>query len=267
MQDALRDEVIARGRVEGMELVAASSAPSAARLEVALTRVGTEGSGIDPPLTLVMDARARILDADDGAELFAADYQHRGESRTLAGWSSELGAPLVGALAAGYRDLGARIFETVFRLYPFPDRSIHRSGLFGRTFGLAPDEAYIAPWFEWVEVEGVRPTLRWQSFPRASDSAAQPSEMARVKRVRYDLIVARERDSAPGDVVYRRTGLPRTEHRLEEPLERMTRYFWTVRARFELDGRMQLTEWSAADPDPAPSGDAPPPTAFRIRTR
>jgi hypothetical protein len=124
----------------------------------------------------------------------------------------------------------------------------------------------IGPWFEWREVESVRPTLRWQSFPRASDSAAQPAEMSRVTNVRYDLAVARERNGAPAEVVYRRDALPAAEHRLEESLAHATRYFWTVRARFELDGRTQLTEWSGTRAASDTHVAAPSQHSFRFRT-
>jgi hypothetical protein len=91
--------------------------------------------------------------------------------------------------------------------------------------------------------------------------------MSRVTNIRYDLRIAREEDSAPAEVVYRREGLPAPEHRLEQSLASATRYFWTVRARFELDGRTQLTEWSGTRPDPGAQLDAPSRISFRFRTR
>ena len=270
MQDSLRDEVLASAREGGSELASVAPERAAARVEVALTRVGTEGSGIDPPLLVFMDARARILRTSDGAQIYSADYRYEGEKRTLRGWSENRGAPLLHALEAGYESLGAEIFGSVFRLLPFPDREVHRSGLFGATFGLAPldpkdDDVLAEPWLGTRKV-GRRPELRWQSFPRASDFAAQPDAMSRVRNVRYDLVIARERDSAAALVVYRREGLPAPHHRLEERLAPASQFLWTVRARFELDGRTQWTEWSGTGPDPDPHSSAPPRTSFRIRT-
>jgi hypothetical protein len=68
--------------------------------------------------------------------------------------------------------------------------------------------------------------------------------MERVKNVRYDLVILELRDDARSIVAYRRVGLPNNEHRLEVPLKYDTRYAWTVRARFDLDGRQRVTEWS-----------------------
>jgi len=277
MQSSLRDEVLASARAAGRDLGPASPERAGASLEVALTRVGTEGSGVDPPLLVFMNARARIVRASDGAELFAADYRYEGERRTLREWSAERGAPLLHALETGYATLGAQIFDGVFRLYPFPDRDVHTSGLLGTAFGLAPldpttrgqlsDDLWLGSWLEWQEVEDRRPTLRWQSFPRATDSNAAPAEMGRVTNVRYDLLIAREKDGTPAEIVYRREGLPAPRHRLEKPLEAATRYFWTVRARFELDGRTQLTEWSGTGAETADRLGAPSRRSFRFRTR
>ena len=69
--------------------------------------------------------------------------------------------------------------------------------------------------------------------------------MGRVKNVCYDLILALERNSVPYEVVYRREGLPTPEHKVEIKLRSKTCYFWTVRARFEMDGRQRVTEWSS----------------------
>jgi hypothetical protein len=51
------------------------------------------------------------------------------------------------------------------------------------------------------------------------------------------------RKLAPAGIVYRRDGLASPTHTLETALSPGTRYFWTVRARFELDGRERVTEW------------------------
>ena len=52
------------------------------------------------------------------------------------------------------------------------------------------------------------------------------------------------RDSDPGELVYSKQGLTSPAHQLETPLEPDSRYFWTVRAHFTLDGKRRATEWS-----------------------
>lgn len=133
-------------------------------------------------------------------------------------------------------------------------------------------------------VEGLRPTFRWEQFPRTADLAELgPHAHERVMPVHYELRLWKvgpgfsgdfqrrsksflERpgasswigaaddymyswahecwDSDPGKLVYSKQGLTTPEHQLETPLEPDSLYFWTVRAHFTLDGKRRATEWS-----------------------
>ena len=85
--------------------------------------------------------------------------------------------------------------------------------------------------------DSVQPTLRWEPVEGAT----------------YDLIVflgvGHDRDFwnkeeyVPGSRVYYREGLAAAEHRLEQPLEYDTRYFFSVRTR--KDGK--VSAWSRYD--------------------
>jgi hypothetical protein len=247
LHESLRGEVIAAARTQPAAWRPAPGGPADTRVEVALTHVWTEGSGIDPPLLLSMTARARVLQAGDSAQLWEGEFSHLGDRRRLAEWSEQHGALLLRGLEAGYRALGAAIFERVFTLYPFPDGEVHRFGVSRRAFGLAPLEVpslLVTP-----RVESRRPTLRWQAFPRASDRAAAPAEMERVSRVRYELRVTRDTPRGQPPLIYARADLERPEHRLEQSLAPGAVYAWSVRAHFEIDGRPQHTEWSGLDRD------------------
>jgi hypothetical protein len=222
-------------------------------LEVGVTRAGTQGAGINAPVQLYMEAHVRLVRTSDNTEVFAYDYTYEGSRLTLAEWSAEQGRRLLQELDSGYAALASLIHDSVFLLYPFPDQGAHSAGLLAAAFGLAPIEpgmrgqlsgdTMIGPSFEWKTVTGLQPLLRWQDFPRESDLRASPAEMGRVKNVRYDLLIASEHELAPAGMVYRRDSLPAAEHRLTTSLAPNTRYFWTVRARFELDGRERVTEW------------------------
>lgn len=247
LQESLRGEVIAAARAQPGAWSPVPEGTADTRVHVALTHVGTEGSGIDPPLRLSMAASARVLQAGVSAPLWEGEFVHRGAEHKLAEWSDEHGAPLLRALERGYRELGAEIFERVFVLYPFPDGEVHRSGFFGRAFGLMPP---VTPsLLRSPQVESRRPLLRWQAFPRASDRAAAPDEMERVTRVRYALRVTRDTPSGSPALIYARADLERPEHRLEKSLAPGATYDWSVRAHFELDGRPRHTEWSGLDRD------------------
>ncbi|HSS64963.1 MAG TPA: hypothetical protein VLS27_11050, partial [Gammaproteobacteria bacterium] len=166
--------------------------------------------------------------------------------------------------------------ESIFLLYPFPDRGAQSIGMLSAGYGLAPldpvtrgqltGDQFIGNRFEWTTVSQLRPRLRWQAFPRPADVAASPEEMKMVRNVRYDLIIARERNLAPAEIVYQRRGLAGTEHRIEQSLNRATRYFWTVRARFELNGEQRLTEWGSIHYQARENVTAPSQFSYRFKT-
>ena len=143
-------------------------------------------------------------------------------------------------------------------------------------FGLAPitpptrgpmtGDRFIGSLFEWYAVDGLRPRFRWEAFPRPSDISAAPEEMKRVSNVRYDLLVAKEENMAPGAIIYRQQGLPSPEHAINLSLQPDARYFWTVRARFDLDGRSRVTEWGSTHFAVREQIAAPSRNSYRFRT-
>ena len=95
---------------------------------------------------------------------------------------------------------------------------------------------------------------------------AAPEEMGRVDNVRYDLVIAQERDFAPAEIIYRREGLPDSEHTIEIALSPDTRYYWTVRARFMLDGRERVSEWGSSHFEVREQWTAPSLLSYRFKT-
>jgi hypothetical protein len=126
-------------------------------------------------------------------------------------------------------------------------------------------------------IDTLRPTLRWERFPRewdlweighhADKRIADVSYELRLWKVGKDFSGEIERpgsssgwigsaddykyswghacrDTDPGELVYAKSGLPHPEHILETPLQPATRYFWSVRGHFTLDGKRRATEWS-----------------------
>ncbi|MEN8132980.1 MAG: hypothetical protein ABFS45_22940, partial [Pseudomonadota bacterium] len=102
-------------------------------------------------------------------------------------------------------------------------------------------------WGEFVEVNSLQPTLRWQRFPRAEDHDADTEgNLDLIDDVSYELRVWKTVHGNSGRLVYARAGLRTTSHALEQPLVPSTKYIWTVRARFLLNGRYQVNEWGLA---------------------
>ena len=269
IQESLRKQVVVAMRAHGTKLVdvdmiglpstptrnyrALSGLGADTVLETELTRVGTLGVGMHR-LTLFLQARVRAIRTIDNVQLFATDYVHLGKRLGLAEWVADEGKELLQALEAAHEVMGAHIHDSVFLLYRFPDQAPGLLGnLFPTTFGLAP----ILPVtnfgatgerlekFHFLFTDKLRPTFQWERFPREADLKRAPEEMARAKNITYDLVLTRESDLFPTEAVYRREGLTENTHDLETPLMPDTRYFWTVRARFELDGRRRVTEWGS----------------------
>lgn len=246
-------------------------------LETTLTKAGTSGVGINDPSTAYMEVHVRVVDVTSNTERLAADYLYQGRRLDLAGWSANQARPMIDELDRGYRTLGNQVAENVFQLYPFPDRSRHSAGeMLSSAFGLAPvypptrgtltGERLIGAVFEWYAVSSLRPHFKWEAFPRVGDTAVAPDEMARVRNVRYDLIIAREENMAPGEVLYRADGLTSPEHTINVSLPSGARCFWTVRSRFDLDGRTRVTEWSSTQSGIRENVSAPSRYSFRFRT-
>jgi len=115
------------------------------------------------------------------------------------------------------------------------------------SFGKAPDM------LDWPKVDSLQPTLRWQGFPgehqqflggRVSPFVAV--DPASVRDVTYDLRIWTVRGRMPGDLVYEIDGLKEPSHRLGRALKPDAEYYWSVRARFNLDGQSRTSEWSLA---------------------
>lgn len=242
-----------------------------------LREAGIRGAGINAPAGAFLHARVRLVSTRDNGERYAADFLFTGRRMKLEQWVADDGAALLAELERGYPQLAGHIHDQMLRLYPFPDRHLHSAGgMFSTSFGLAPldpvtrgqysGQGSIPDFLEWVRVDSLAPTLKWQAFPRPGDLGVAREDMARVAQVSYELLVARETHGEPGETVCHRDGLTRPEHRLENPLAPDARYFWTVRAHFLLDGRPRVTEWSSTSLFPGVSQVPPSRQSYRFRT-
>lgn len=107
-----------------------------------------------------------------------------------------------------------------------------------------------------IQVDSLRPALRWQPFSKAGGLATERAlPWDRLSNVRYQLRLYRAREVitkfgdnvwVPGELALSRNGLAVARHELQTPLVACAKYFWTVRARFDLDGQSRVTEWATA---------------------
>lgn len=85
-------------------------------------------------------------------------------------------------------------------------------------------------------VQSLQPTLEWDRFSGPGED------------ITYDLMVWRGkagwREVLAEALVYEREGLSVPSHQIEGSLELTTHYLWAVRARYRLNGEVQMTNWS-----------------------
>ena len=110
----------------------------------------------------------------------------------------------------------------------------------------------------WPEVASRNPTLQWEPVPGTHYGLKGSfgfgleklpfidADVARLSNVTYEVKIWRVEQLEPIEVVYDRKGLRQPRHRVEVSLEAGQRYYWSVRARFELDGKTRVSEWSLA---------------------
>ena len=117
----------------------------------------------------------------------------------------------------------------------------------GPVFGLKPEypeNRIDTDEIVFVEVDSLQPTFRWESFPRPQDLIEDKEGMLNLMRnVTYDLKIWSAEDDDPYAIIYSKQGLREPYYKLDEPLEPCSKYFWTIRARFEIDSKVRVTEW------------------------
>ena len=128
---------------------------------------------------------------------------------------------------------------------PFADAPKNRTGFGGLQF---------------TEVTTLSPRFEWEPFPRSFDLREPDAKDEQFTDVVYDLEVYAGRLNEGGtpplmhppvepnlrQPVYRRFGLQESQHQMDGELSYCGWYFWTVRARFRLNGAPRITEWAGA---------------------
>ena len=235
------------------------------------TRAGKDG------YALTLTTRARLLDTVQNTVLDEIKHVHRSEVYTPAEWMADDAARFRTKLEEGIQAAADDIVLEFFLLYypPKPAAPKDETPALGDVIPYyvlkplypevkrgGPDlremlsDKYVggSGGREFTRVDDVRPTFRWQAFPRAVDLAGGAGSRGRYTDVSYEIAVheaemnrlGRVKYFAAGPLRYLRKGLLNPEHRVEEPLEPCGRYAWTVRPRFKLDGQPRLGEWTGA---------------------
>ena len=261
-------------------------------LEVAILSIGAEGGGFldtDPYLSLIIRARARLVSLNDSKAVAVLDYQYISRDYKVSEWSADNFQRLSDELAVGYQEIAEQVVDEMFLLY-YPQRAqpvteveaeasqaivkpetledkkespnfplyvlgakypeVRRCSSCGPMFASKANSGYGN--VEFVTINGLQPTLRWEAFPRPHDLNTRETQH-QITDVTYELKIYTAVPAGifliPERQIYARRGLPTPYHQLEQPLEPCAEYFWTVRARFKLDSRYRATEWGGTYPE------------------
>ena len=193
---------------------------------------------INPPRRLILSAQIRLIRTTDDTVLEDRIVTEEfGTTRSLAEWTADDAKVFREDVRLGAHRLAVTISEQAFILQRFPERRFSMNMFYNGYFtGLAPvnPPMVASRIFDQVDlvsiVMSLQPTLRWEAFKGDA--------------VTYDLMIWRAEGHNLGNLVYSRERLTEPYHTVEIPLDRLTRYFWTVRARFSTNGRTKVTEWS-----------------------
>lgn len=222
-------------------------------LEVAVTNVGLVGGDQTPLIALAMVANTRLVRVADNSELYARVFGLYGRTAPLDAWVADNTHLLTEQFMRGYEDLADQIATTLFLLTPMKVKvtsravtpacwleptypKLERGPMRHHNFPSAQPGKLLYP-----VVDSLQPRLQWKAFlPEKRARGKHPP----ISDVRYDLRIWKAEGGYPEPLVYDREGLPESSHELTRPLEPGTQYFWSVRARFKVDGRDEVTRWA-----------------------
>jgi len=229
-------------------------------LQIEITQFGYAARGAGKDIALYMIAEARLLDASTGQPVALRGLAYMSPWHGPELWTKANGALTRTELERASHALAERTVEHMFLHTPWRTQAAQATS--GNGCGIVPiappgAAARVVPGVQVpVKVDSVSPLLAW-SAPLASSLDAGPPAGAAAEDLHYDLRIFEEYDWGRGDLVYERAGLRGNEHRIESELKPATMYFWTVRARYAVDGQRRATRWSATDDvaslDPLPS--------------
>ena len=209
-------------------------------LEIRVQNIRVKGKRVENSLPLVffLDVRTRLIRLMGGEELYMRTFHHRSGARQCTDWNDE-------EFESSCKILAERIVEEVFLLIDLPLGS-RREG----TRGLQPKYPELSYNFEgdlkYVEVDSLQPELQWETFPRPEDRQSDDTGvLSRITDATYDLKIWKaDENGFPVELVYTRKELPCPSHRIETPLPPSTKYLWSIRLRFKMDGHSRVSHWA-----------------------
>jgi len=234
----------------------------------------------DPRVAIVVTGDVAVVRISDGTDLLKEPFRESVPSRRQSEWIKDPLAMLKD-IDAVLQSFSRYTAEKVFLLQDI--QPITSGGrmmycmMAARESDIGQIKKNMQGGIEDVSVDTLQPTLKWEAFPRYTDREEGPKGLAdKIADVTYDLKVWKGQNGRPSQLIYERTGAKTTEtwkehrvkpmrpsdfggmeelpeitrregiaeHKMEATLEPASEYYWTVRARFKVDGKTRITPWS-----------------------
>lgn len=230
-------------------------------LEVVVSDIGFLGG---KEMSFYLVANIRMVRTADGRLSHQRQFVYQSDDYDGRLWARNQAALFQAELQRAYSSLADSVVEHVFLLTTLPLESqgqasgdaVLKDLLGGREacgLGWVSPERDYRPgildarhrdWNRFPVVASGQPALAWEEFPRKRDQLNKAGiNFGRISNIRYDLRIWEATADAPPRLIHELRDLLQAAHLLEQPLPPGGRYFWSPRARFDLDGRTHATRW------------------------
>ncbi|OAI03499.1 hypothetical protein A1353_14360 [Methylomonas methanica] len=214
-------------------------------LELAIDEIGFDGGdgeGDHPSFAFFIKGSYRIINVANNTVFYNGQLYYKSINHTLEEWAAEDSKLLQNEFNQGYHKLSSEILENSFLLFDVPADSLSNDD----SCVLKPiypilDFGFFDNKLRFVQVNSLQPELSWAAFPREIDKEKYGDQ---IKDVTYDLKILPVIAGSVGTVIYERIEIPEPHHKIDTSLISFSDYFWTVRARFMLNGQKRITNWS-----------------------
>lgn len=242
---------------------------SGSYLELALLSIQLRGSGQEgAEVCLSMTARGRKVNANGQVSDKNLATAYISECYTPAVWMEEGGIRFKETIEAGYVALAKKLIDKLYFIYHSApsERSIDEEKrpvpmnvlmpikpampeIYLDLRSIFKQAKHVQGWggMHFVDVSSLTPVFEWESFPRSFDKPE-----GGFSDVKYDLkiyassLTMNGKLAVPARLLLEINGLREPMYALVKPLEPCGWYYWSVRARFMLNGSQRTTEWAGA---------------------
>ena len=262
-------ELIGPASVEDRPKYQPAAAARGSLLELSMLDIRYVGSGQEgDPVCLRMTALGRKIDSATGAVVDEMNYTLDVECQTPENWTKDGGKRFETALHNGYLAVARFIIDRLYLVYhtvqreprkDVPSRPVPRYVLAPVTppapemyldfRAITRQAKHVQGWggMHFEDVDTLTPTLSWEAFPRPFDLPAGGfTDVSYDLRIYTSRLILDGKFAEPADLLQEWADLDEPRYSLTTPLQPCSRYFWTVRARFTLNGTRRVTEWSGA---------------------